>query len=155
MIARVASILLASLLTLTACTERNFTPDEEAISGPLSVVLDEAFELGVGQTAFFEDVEVLFATVRGDNRCPLDVTCIIAGEVVVELHIKRTGESKTALILGMPGLVETPYLASAEVEHRGFTFKLLDVTPYPVSSGAADARDYRILLRLSSSDLTP
>ncbi len=148
----VSFLLLAVLVLASACTQRNFTPEEEADDGPVRIMLDEPFELALGQTAFLEDVEVTFAALRGDNRCPADVTCLLAGEAVIELHISRTGESKTALILSMPGLVEAPFLANASIPHRGFDFKLMDVGPYPLSTGNAASNQYRILLRLNAAE---
>src|SRR5688572_24131789 len=81
--------LLLLAATLLAC--RPFVSEESFASK-----LGAEVVLGPGQRAVFSEdkLEVRFVGISEDSRCPIDVTCIRAGEVRVRLAIRSaSGES--------------------------------------------------------------
>ncbi len=152
MMTRTTAACLMLLLGLTAlgCGDRIFL-DETAEDKDVQIVLDEAFTLKPGQLALFDEanLRIEFAVLRGDSRCPADVDCITSGQATVELHLKIEGESETALLMNIPGLVEQPFVSNVELAERGFLFKLIQLDPYPTSTLVADLDDYRAHLVVS------
>jgi hypothetical protein len=51
------------------------------------------FDLAVGKTAALKgtDYRITFSRVTEDSRCPVDVTCVWAGNARIELRISRNG----------------------------------------------------------------
>lgn len=52
----------------------------------------EPVTLRIGETAELEGHGVTFVEVDGDNRCPPDVQCIVAGQATVILRIRPTDD---------------------------------------------------------------
>ena len=72
-----------------------------------------------------------------DSRCPVDVTCVWAGEVTVAFILQLSGrEERFELSTNAPS-------ANAQELH----FELLDVAPAPRSTTTIAPADYRISLR--------
>src|SRR5918994_2753147 len=59
----------------------------------LQAHLDAPIQLAPKQSAVFkaEQLEVQFVDIASDSRCPNDVTCVWAGEVVVRLRVRQEG----------------------------------------------------------------
>jgi hypothetical protein len=105
-----------------------------------AATLNEPIQLAPGQWATFktENLEVKFAGIDDDSRCPNDVTCVWAGEVVVRLTVRRDSRSKEVSVR------ETQALAV-----DGYTFSILQVLPPRASSGPVAAADYRVTLKIT------
>jgi hypothetical protein len=128
-------VLLAVLFigAVAACAEN---------SGP---GLGQKFTLRVGQSASIdgEGLTLRFDAVLSDSRCPSDVQCIRAGEAEVRLITTQGGEA-TPLTLVEQGL--TSGLNVVDYKNYTIEFKL---TPYPVSTRALGASDYRLELKVT------
>lgn len=61
----------------------------------ISAQLGVPFQLRVNQTATLssENLQIKFLNVTGDSRCPIDVVCFWAGEVTIEVNIRRNGQN--------------------------------------------------------------
>lgn len=107
--------------------------------------LDTEFTLSIGQSAIIsnESIEIEFADITGDSRCPSDVTCIWAGEVSCEVNISQSGE-QNRIILTQPGLTDT----SSEYIYQGYAIDF-KVSPYPESGTTIEKGDYRLTLIIS------
>lgn len=93
----------------------------------LQVQPEVPFALSVGQTAALAGTGTTLTLVSlADSRCPGDVTCVTAGDVVVVVASRSDGavRSDTLMLRGTPRAVQ---LARQRVE-------LVDVTPYPQST---------------------
>ena len=126
-----APILVAALL----CTAGSF-----ACGSPTGdrAPVNQAFDLRVGASATTADgVTVAFMRVKSDNRCPLDATCISAGDAVVALTATHQAGDHADLEL------HTDPAGSAQI-FRGYSIRLVGLAPYP------QARD-RKSTRLNSS----
>lgn len=57
--------------------------------------LNVPFQLRVNQTATIssENLQIKFVNVTGDSRCPADVACIWAGEVTIEVNVRKNGRN--------------------------------------------------------------
>jgi len=97
----------------------------------------EAF-LHPGERAVFEAdgerLEVLFVGVTADSRCPVDVTCIWAGEARVALDFVGLMSWEGTLSAG----------AGASVIVAGWIVTVTDLTPAPRSDRPIAPGDYQV-----------
>ncbi|MBC8024364.1 MAG: hypothetical protein H7Y89_00085 [Steroidobacteraceae bacterium] len=101
--------------------------------------LGEEITLAPGATASVEGAEmtVRFVAVTEDSRCPLDVTCIWAGEVKVQFAI-RISQVASQMTL------REGDSAAAGV----YRVTLLRVEPRPASTARVVASEYRATLKI-------
>ena len=118
----------------TPAGEKLAQPDS---SGQLSLAV-------AGQAEVAPGVVLTLERVVADSRCPVDVTCVWAGEI------------RVAFALESPG-TETPRLefelatTAPSAELRDLRFDLLGATPEPRSTRQLAAADYAIALRVTTA----
>ena len=105
-----------------------------------AATLNEPIQLAPGEWANFqaEKLEVKFAGIDADSRCPNDVTCVWAGEVVVRLILRRDSRNREVAVK------ETQDLAV-----DGYKISVLQVLPPRASSGPLPPADYRVTLKIT------
>lgn len=95
-----------------------------------------------GQARVAPGIVLTLESVVADSRCPVDVTCVWAGEIRIALSIEspqsEAPREHFQLSTNAPA-------ASA----RGLHFELLGATPVPRSTAKIAAADYRIALRVT------
>lgn len=101
--------------------------------------------LAPGQTATptGTNLQVRFDRVESDSRCPIDVTCVWAGEAAMDLQL-TVGDSTAAVELrssGAPG---------ARVMFEGYEISVQRLDPAPHSQRPIDPRAYRLKLAVQS-----
>jgi len=108
--------------------------------------LGEEFELAVHQTAQIsaEKISVTFQEVLEDSRCPVDVTCILAGLAKVSLQVAVSGQEREI------SLSTSPPENSAVFEN--YTFWLILVRPVPRSDQNIDSSAYFVTVRVDQGD---
>lgn len=134
------SLFLAALVSVVLLAVGCVAP-----FGQVSVELGEEFDLYIGQSVKIkgEKLEIKFAEVVEDSRCPTGATCIWEGRVSITLEITDDG-APYRMALVQPGLFDE-YVSETYKEYQ-FIFK---VTPYPeVDKEIADA-EYRLLLTVN------
>jgi hypothetical protein len=105
--------------------------------------------LNFGESLQFEDIRIKFVEVVQDSRCPKNVTCIWAGEVVVLVAIynndKKLEQKKLTLspTSQLQDIVGNLY-ASATLKLTGF-----NVYPYPDTNAKIDMKDYRLEIQIN------
>jgi hypothetical protein len=134
------TVLTLACLALAACGANDVTSPARAPEAPAlsrSVDLGEPFELGVGESATVkgENLTVTFDGVSADSRCPIDVSCIWAGDAEVDVTISKPGYSPLSTTLHTT-------LTPQSVSYNGYTVTLNDLDPDPVSTSTIDPDDY-------------
>lgn len=129
--------ILGLLLFASSC-EKDTRWTEEATIRYLETVEFESEQLLVT----FEEIN--------DSRCPLNVTCVQAGEARVLLVIRRPG-AEDALELSARGLCQDETGPCGQAKTLlGYRFELLFVYPYPVEGVELKPEDYAIKLVVSA-----
>jgi hypothetical protein len=111
---------------------------ETAEEGPTSGSSEE-FTLRPGQSETFGNFKVKFVNVTEDSRCPIDVTCIWAGEAKVSLIFESNLATQSKII---STLDTAPTFA-------GYTVSLLEITPQKKANSTIDSDDYGIKVRVT------
>lgn len=126
-----AALLLAAAL---ACT--NALPRAEG----RAAFPGERFELHPGESATITGTPatVRFERIVSDNRCAIDVVCIVAGEARASFRLEaEPGRSETFTL-------DTARNAAAVA--GGYRISLVSVSPAPRSTVSIDPRNYIVEL---------
>lgn len=94
-----------------------------------------------GQAEVAPGIVLRLESVVADSRCPVDVTCVWAGEIRLALSV----ESPQSEAPREHFQLSTNAPAAST---RGLRFELLGATPAPRSTTKIAAGDYRVLLRV-------
>lgn len=123
--------LLVSMLTsFISC-------NEEPIPGLISFGVENEFRIN-GDYYSVDNALKFTITEVNDSRCPSDVVCIWAGKADVKIKV----ESPVASIL-------TLSTYDNQVDTVGqYSFKIIDVSPYPISTKTIQPEDYVVLLKI-------
>jgi hypothetical protein len=116
-------------------------------SGPQSVTLDKSFQLRLGATAVLspDNVQITFAKMSQDSRCPSDVQCAWAGQAVVQIQVAPPGGAPETADLTL-GPSPQPQ-ASATFGQYAVEFR--DLEPYPITTIPINPNDYIATLVVS------
>ena len=129
--------MLGFILSASSC-EKDVKWEEEATIRYLETVEFESEQLLVT----FEEIN--------DSRCPLNVTCVRAGEARVLLVVRRPG-AEDALELEVQGLCQDEPGPCGQIKDLlGYRFELLFVYPYPSEGVEIRREDYSIKLVVSA-----
>lgn len=111
-------------------------------SGETVVAPGQEFSLSIGQSAVItgESLKIKFERVTEDSRCPRNVTCIWAGQVVCAILVQR-GTSSDTVLLTQPGLSDQ----AGQPGYKGYQL-LFRVEPYPEAGRKIADDEYRLLM---------
>ena len=141
----IAGIVIASAFAIPS------RPADTQADVPARAMLGVPFQVAVNETMAVagSDISVKFYNVTEDSRCPADVVCIWAGQVtaMVGLTQNSTDLGRFNLTLGAGSNA-----SMAEQKAGGYTVRLTQVEPYPISSQPTSPGDYVATLVLTKDD---
>ena len=111
----------------------------------ISVETGSDFSLPLGDARWVEDMQVVFADVEDDSRCPIDVTCIQAGWATLRFTV---GVEAQELLLRVPGDQTVPNAAVV----GSYIITLVGVEPEAKSDDPQENRAYKATLRVDIHD---
>ncbi len=120
--------------------------DLSSPGGMRSIAIGELVEIDEGDTVRLgqSDALLTFEDVHQDSRCP--AVCVWQGWADAGFSlISAAGDSM--FVLKIPGLAQTPYEENDSVDIGDFTFKLLELNPYPDADPDGGPPQYRALIR--------
>jgi len=111
-------------------------------SDPVRVRPDQNFTLHVGQRAKLNDAfTIIFKSVLKDSRCPVNVTCVWAGNGKVELEILESNENRKTVKLNTT--IE-PKIKSI----NKYLLQLILLSPPKVDGVNIGPEEYSVTLRI-------
>ena len=124
------TLLTLTALLLSACTSPQASEE-------ISIELNKNFPLRINQTAVLEekDFQIKFLEITEDSRCPSDVDCFWAGQVIAKLQSKNNAEISLK--------------TQEEKIIENYKVQLLDIQPYPKTSQKIESTNYIATLRIS------
>ena len=115
-----------------------FSCEDEVESRTFS--LDTEVEFKKGEINYSDDKTVEFTiSAINDSRCPEDVTCIWQGEAEITIDVESPAKG-TIVLSTFDNLSDTI---------GNYSFKLIEVLPYPVSDQVIKLEDYRVTLEIA------
>lgn len=126
-------LLLSSVclpVLLGGCELLSFRSSDDGNDRTVIVQPGTPFELAVGDRAVIAttSLELVFAAVEQDSRCPLRAQCVWAGEAHVRLTLVKDQQRFETLRLFLPGTLDPP---PDRAERYGYVIRFLDLAPYP------------------------
>lgn len=138
------AILAVTGLAASACASdpsEPFNPDpaQAIVTGDVG----QTFELRVGQFAHIGDsqLQIGFQGVTQDSRCPVDVTCVWAGDAALRVH------ATIAKMAWTPFTLHTN-LEPRSTKFRDYTITVVGLKPDPRSDEEISTRNYVVTLRV-------
>ena len=127
---KILSILFFAGLLLVSC-------NEEIVPVTFDFSMEENFE--TGEIYLSEDNLLEFSiTDIADSRCPSDVVCIWQGKADVKIEIESP--QKGSIVLSTyDNIIDTFGI---------YSFELIDVSPYPISTEIIELVDYMVTLKI-------
>lgn len=129
---------LAAVLVLCVCAIGGAGCGRD-LPRPSQVPFGRPFDVRAGASATLaEGLTVTFDRVRADSRCPMDVTCITAGDaaVIVRLASPGGGQAERELHTN-PGSA-----AAADTSYLAYGITLVALAPYPRTDRPIRPEDY-------------
>lgn len=111
-----------------------------ACSSQTAVAPGSEMTLAVGESRRVDPggLDVRFAAVTADSRCPRSVRCVWAGDGAVRLDVTRGEESATVTVHTSGGR-DMP----SEADALGHRFTLVELAPYPDTPQSIEPDEYR------------
>lgn len=142
----VRTVLAAfSAVALVACSSPDASPEpQEPGESTVQASLNVPFDLAYGRKVSLTDIplQITFAELLGDSRCPRDATCVWEGLAAIRLTVTAGAEST-------PVDLDTAQSSTAVV--FGYKIHLEGVSPYPTSTRPQiDPTGYSVRLKVST-----
>jgi hypothetical protein len=101
--------------------------------------VSQEFQISPGQTVQVADtgLRITFQEVPDDSRCPVDVTCVWAGDATVMLSVVKPPRPAATLALHASGGAQN------EAVYEGYRVKLMGLAPKPRSTSTIPQDAYR------------
>jgi hypothetical protein len=133
---RLISFGLMCFVTLAGSTLVQAKPDR-----------NQTVTLRVGRQATLksEGLRIKFVEVAEDSRCPVNVTCVWAGNAKVQIEIRSGHGDSQTLTLNTAGSATLP----SETQYPYYQLRLVNLSPRPRSNRKIAAHDYTLTLLLS------
>jgi len=132
---RTATVGLGLLLAAGMCspTQPGAEVNQEVVLAP-------------GQAADVPDtsLRIRLDSVVSDTRCPTDVTCVHAGDGVIQIVVSGQSDSAEYQL----HTTNPP----RSVQHGELTIALVQLLPQPISTRAIEPHEYRATLRVTRGD---
>lgn len=137
------SALCAAFLLLTSACGRPAEPVDPSASVQ-RVEAGDTIRLRMGESVELGDTRarITLHDVQADSRCPVDVTCVWAGDAHIRLEAAPATGSATLLDLHTT-------LDPKEAVFAGWMLRLIDVEPPRMSTDTVRPQDYSVRLAIS------
>jgi hypothetical protein len=103
----------------------------EAVSGDTA----NTVQVGLGETKFVGGVKITLNKIVMDNRCPVDVVCIVAGAVTANVTLKSDTDSE---------IVDLKSDAPEAHPFDSFKISITAVAPSKVAASEPDPESYQV-----------
>ncbi len=114
-------------------------------AGSNAVSFDKDFTLSTGEMVQVEGGMgyIKFIKVLQDSRCPVNVTCVWAGNVKIELEIMGSDRKKFSISLNTG-------IEPNTVSLQGYVLQLISILPLKVEGVSISPEQYQVKLRITS-----
>ncbi len=103
------------------------------------------FEISSNQTISIQPQGIMIQLVNvTDSRCPSDVTCVWAGQAIINLALQMDGNNNLITLVSSAG-------NSSAKSSGSYIVHLVKVDPYPTSKKHLQLSDYVITLKVTAN----
>ncbi len=130
----IISILSFCAVVLVSC-------NREMLPETFHIGTSEKFKTGADYLSKKNSLQFHITEIN-DSRCPSDVVCVWAGEAIVKIAVESP----------VTGTLELNTFDHPKDTLGTFSFELVDVSPYPVSTETIELEDYDVTLKIEQLD---
>lgn len=127
-----ARIILVTVMLLSV-----FSCEKDDELNSFDFEKNENFNINEDYVSNDQSLEFTITEIN-DSRCPSDVVCVWQGAAIVTIQIESPLRDEITLST-YDNLIDTS---------GNYSFELLDVTPYPVSTETIELDDYEVSLKI-------
>ncbi|HUU46138.1 MAG TPA: hypothetical protein VM118_10445 [Acidobacteriota bacterium] len=150
---KTAVCLLGVAALIASCgQDQSVSSGNESSETPvLTATVADTVVLSYGETVVVEPevLEVTFDAVLQDSRCPSDVICVWEGIAIIQLQLVALPADTHLIVLANHDNV--PWDVGPVVDTLGYTFQLVSLDPYPVSTRQIPDDEYVATLLIVGS----
>ncbi|MEZ4900152.1 MAG: hypothetical protein R2806_25160 [Saprospiraceae bacterium] len=110
----------------------------------LDLYQDSAFKIGETKRLADQDADLTLFKID-DSRCPTQVECVWAGVATAYFLYEKNGQDTIKLSTTDYEAVQT----KTQVEHNGYRYRMIEVTPYPETPESIKPEDYRVRIEIT------
>ena len=114
-----------------------FSCSKNDVENDSSFELEKSFKIN-GEYQSNEHSLKFKLTEINDSRCAIDVVCVWEGMVTVKINVEKP----------VFGTIELNSFNNPIDTLANYSFELIDVLPYPISTQTTDLEDYDVMLRV-------
>ncbi len=128
-------LLIMLMFAFVSCTKEDSAVPSVSLGSKIEATYDT-------EVAYKEGVITKITKIE-DSRCPKSVTCVWQGSVKVYLTLTESNVSKD-VVLEFLADNSKPATATVELGSQKYFVEILDVLPYPESTGEIKLKDYKV-----------
>ena len=122
------------VIRMADTTDGTDTTDEGRVRGP------ESASFKVGETKSVGGLSVTLDAIKADSRCPVDVTCVQAGELLATVTLQSRDDLGTSMDVSSN---------KEPIEFDGYAVSITAVSPEANSKVILTEADYAVTLRVA------
>lgn len=126
------SFLFFAAIMLFSCSKE----DE-----PNPIQIEKSFQIGDQYSSENNSLKFKVTAIQ-ESRCPSDVVCVWEGEAIVKVDVESP----------FTGTLELSTYDNQVDTLNNYSFELMEVSPYPISTEVIDLEDYEITLKVKELD---
>lgn len=111
--------------------------NEELLPETFNLGLEKDFKLG-GEYKLSNKSLIFSIFEINDSRCPTDVVCVWEGKADVRINVESP----------QPGSILLSTYDNLKDTIGGYSFELIEVSPYPISTETIKLEDYNVTLKI-------
>lgn len=128
-----------SLILLFSCNKKEITTDTE-------FEIEKSFKINDVYQSNSNSLKFKITEIN-DSRCPSDVTCVWEGKADVSIQVESPVVGNIVLSTINNGFDQTTDTIG------NFSFQLIEVSPYPISTQTINLEDYQVKLKVKNLNL--
>ena len=138
------------VVMLLSCSEQPSSPKASSRQEP-GPQLGKKFTIQYGRQVRLESegLEVRFASVTSESRCPSDpeVKCVWEGYAQIAVQLDKARNDAALMKLNTPNPLQEKY--SSRKSYLVYTVELVELTPYPETAEAIEHPEYAATLLIT------
>lgn len=127
---KILLILFIAALIFVSC-------NKETLPGTFIIGLEEDFQINIEYQSANNSIKFTITEIN-DSRCPGDVVCVWEGKADVKIEVESP-QAGSIVLSTYDNLIDTV---------GNFSFELIDVSPYPISTENIKVEDYDVTLKI-------
>jgi hypothetical protein len=135
-------LLIMLMFAFISCTKEDLAVPNISLGSKIEATYDT-------DVVYKEGVKTKITKIE-DSRCPKSVTCVWQGSVKIYLTLFEANVSRD-VVLEFLADNSKPAITTVELGSQKYSVEILDVLPYPESTGEIKLKDYKVSMTVKKA----